>query len=432
MGYDDGAKSVTVKSHDTIKPAVSISVDHASINLGDPVVIKYIAKDSGGAGLNKAELWRGTDKNSLGPVNGQTSSLSGKGDGPVTATFTDRPTSAVTYYYGIHVIDGAGNVGYDNGALQVKVQQSTPNVTGITNPASITAGQSALFKATTDHSATKVILRFTDANIEVSMSGNGMNWSVNPVIGNAGNRPFTVTAYDANGKAGSSKNGSIQVKSQETTKLNGWQTDGETAFQKRIVAAARALNKQSSGQSVVGSGHQTDIDGGDGDRMLNAINIYDQWKKNPGTKNETTIKGDMRKAFSKSAYGTNQVNALVDRIIAVYNPKNLPGSNSAVLSYLGIRKQCHEWADSIGGGEDKGTLGDLKKVRPGMGLFTNLPHVMIITDVNWNNGTPTQFKVCEANWATGWANPSGAVPWERTVSCGRTVSANDGTVRKYE
>lgn len=121
VGYDNGAKSVEVKKRDTTKPTVSISVDHGSINLGDTVNIKYTVMDSGGSGLNKVELWRGTDKNNLGPT-GQTKSLSGKGDGPVMDTFSDKPSSAVTYYYGIHAIDGAGNVGYDNGAQQVTVK----------------------------------------------------------------------------------------------------------------------------------------------------------------------------------------------------------------------------------------------------------------------------------------------------------------------
>lgn len=94
-----------------------------------------------------------------------------------------------------------------------------PNVNSVNvNPASITAGQSALFTATTDSAASKVILRFTDAGIDVNMSGNGTTWKVNPQINNAGNRPFTVTAYDNSNKHGSERKGTILVK--KTTESN--------------------------------------------------------------------------------------------------------------------------------------------------------------------------------------------------------------------
>ncbi|MFZ4858975.1 MAG: hypothetical protein ACOYL3_21580 [Desulfuromonadaceae bacterium] len=127
VGYDNGAQVVTVKTrvtklpHDTAKPTVLISVDRPSMNLGDTVTVRYTVQDSGGSGLNRVELWRGTDRNNLGPVPGKMSSLAGKGNGPVVGTITDVPSSAATYYYGIHVLDVDGNVGYDNGAQVVTV-----------------------------------------------------------------------------------------------------------------------------------------------------------------------------------------------------------------------------------------------------------------------------------------------------------------------
>lgn len=87
-----------------------------------------------------------------------------------------------------------------------------PNVTGVSvNPASITAGQSATFTATTDSAASMVILDFIDAGINVKMSGSGTTWKANLQISNAGNRPFTVTAYDKNNKHGIERKDTIQV-----------------------------------------------------------------------------------------------------------------------------------------------------------------------------------------------------------------------------
>ena len=261
-----------------------------------------------------------------------------------------------------------------------------------------------------------------------------VSWSSsNQAAGTITNGVFT--AKSAGVTTITATSGNIKNTATVTTKaavLNGWLSDGETSTQKKIVAAAKAENGKSSGQSTVGNGYLTDIAGGDGAKMLKSINIYTEWKKKPGTKTLDQIKSDMSKAFAGSAYGSKQVEALVARTIQSYNPNNLPANDSAVLSYLGIRKQCHEWADFIGGGEAKGKLSDIKNVRPGMGLFSSAPHAMIITEVNWKNGVPTDFKVCEANWASGWINPNGGVPWERTVSCGRQVSVSSGTVYTYE
>jgi hypothetical protein len=336
-GSIKGTAAVTVRLNDTIKPTVvSFSANAQTIDFGKSVTFSYSVKDSGGSGLKQIELWRSTNNKDFVELVDKRKSLSG--DGPTLGSFIDTPPTAGNYYYGIHVVDNAGNWISEGGARNLKV--------------------------------------------------------------------------------------------------NGWQSDGETAIQKRIVAAARAENGRSSGQSVVGSGHQTDIDGGDGAKMRNAINIYHEWKKKPGTKTLALIQKDMSNAFSGSSYGGSQINALVARIIAVYNPNAIPGSDAAVLNYLGIRKQCHEWADFMGSGEAKGVLSDIKNVRPGMGLFSNLPHAMIIIEVNWKDGVPSQYKVCEANEvygaSGGWINPKGAVPWERTVSCGRPVDASTGSVRPYE
>ena len=108
------ALAVTDKTKPTLN---SFSVSASTITEGDSVTIKYSVKDSGGAGLQKVELWKGKSKNNLGPI--QTNSA--KGNGPSDGKFTDKPSSG-TFYYGIHVIDNAGNVAYDNGAKSVTVK----------------------------------------------------------------------------------------------------------------------------------------------------------------------------------------------------------------------------------------------------------------------------------------------------------------------
>ena len=56
---------------------------------------------------------------------------------------------------------------------------------------------------------------------------------------------------------------------------------------------------------------------------------------------------------------------------------------------------------------------------------------MIITDIRWDgSGNPVEFKVAEANWAmtaqNTWQNPTGQIPWMRTIDLrsGETHSGN--------
>lgn len=234
----------------------------------------------------------------------------------------------------------------------------------------------------------------------------------------------------------------IANKSNTPAKLlkNGWTHDGETPNQKRIVAAARAValsstvSGKSSGPSSIGRGHQTDIDDGDGTRMLDAIQRHNKWVRKSGSLTVEQIKKEMRKAFVGSNYEMKQVNDLVDRIVIVYNPKNIPSSEPAVLTYLGIRRQCHEWADYIGGKGETKQIKNIKDVRPGMGLFIPKPneHAMIITDVLWKDDMPIKFQVAEANYGSGWVNPKGQKPWERTVRNDRIVDTTVGRVGSYE
>jgi len=120
--YFSGEKCIIpITVPDTTKPTVNkLSVSPSSIKKGSSVTISYKVSDSGGSGLKQVELWRGTSKSSLSHID--TKSLSGKGNGPSSGTFSNKPSSSGTYYYGIHVVDNSGNVGYDNGALPVTVK----------------------------------------------------------------------------------------------------------------------------------------------------------------------------------------------------------------------------------------------------------------------------------------------------------------------
>jgi hypothetical protein len=115
----------------------------------------------------------------------------------------------------------------------------------------------------------------------------------------------------------------------------------------------------------------------------------------------------------------------------------VPATDQETLDFLGIRKQCLEWAVTTAvaaGGEAKGysaaAVADPSRYRPGMALYrADRSHSMIIVDIYWDAaGKPVKFRVAESNWGSGWQNPAGMLPWQRTVRTGREVPAGDRVV----
>jgi len=246
--------------------------------------------------------------------------------------------------------------------------------------------------------------------------------------------------------------GSLLINAEQKI-ISGWASktnfkNAETTVQKNVVNKANSANGQLSGKSIIGVKWATDIAGGDGDRMRKAINIYDTWVKDKKkTKNITQIKSDMIAAFNGSQYNNNCKNTLVSKIISVYDSKknsnslSIPTTDQATLDFLGIQKQCLEWAETIaqscGGkinGYDGKEITDQSKFRPGMGLYkTDRSHAMIIIDIEWDkNGKPINFKVAESNWSSGWTNPKGAIPWERKINNTRITQLSGCKVISYE
>lgn len=215
----------------------------------------------------------------------------------------------------------------------------------------------------------------------------------------------------------------------------------ETPVQRTIREAALRGDRQSSGPSNTNGTWLTDAADGDGARMRSAINRYQAWYwLNPIRRvSIDQIKAQMAGDFGGSAYDQNRRVQLVGKIMDRYNqavrfgPVRLPASDAETLAFLEIRKQCLEWAMTIaksGGGLSKNYhaagVSNPQAFRPGMGLYRNdRSHAMIIVDIRWDAaGNPVEFKVVESNWGTGWQNPSGMIPWQRTVGTRSGIAFN--------
>jgi hypothetical protein len=242
-----------------------------------------------------------------------------------------------------------------------------------------------------------------------------------------------------------------------STPVDGWCSVtgyrcAETGLQQRIVARARYASG-SSGPSVIGVSPTwlTDAAGGDGLRMRTAIKRYIDWTRAPQPKvSQTEIERQMRNDFA-ATYDSSQQYAFVARIKArtpIYPPYfigpipyALPTTDQAALDYLGIRRQCKEWVDTLvreAGGRTYTYAGapvvSATSARPGMGFFKlDSSHAALIIDVRWQNGTAVEFQLAEANMGGGWPkNPPGQVPWERTVRTDRKAGLSGYKIVRFE
>src|SRR5712691_7290822 len=86
---------VTVTAADTTPPTISaFSVSPTSNNTGAAFNIPYTISDSGGSGLNRADLWRAPDNGGSPGTWSQIKSNSHSGNGPISSSFTDTISTA--------------------------------------------------------------------------------------------------------------------------------------------------------------------------------------------------------------------------------------------------------------------------------------------------------------------------------------------------
>jgi hypothetical protein len=129
-------------SGDSADPVISsFAVTPDSTSLGNAFVMQATVSDAGGSGLDRVELWRAPD---VGGSPGTWSEMTRQplsGDGPVTVTLSNAPTSAGAYWYGIHVFDGANNqTNEPGGPVRRTVTGAAPGAFGKSAPADGAAG----------------------------------------------------------------------------------------------------------------------------------------------------------------------------------------------------------------------------------------------------------------------------------------------------
>lgn len=85
------------------------------------------------------------------------------------------------------------------------------------SPEKVSIADKQTFSVTTTSPASKVLIKFPDAKIDVPMAGSGTNWTASVPV-NLCYRSYAVVAYDSKGQAGTTKQGVLNVAVPNTLK----------------------------------------------------------------------------------------------------------------------------------------------------------------------------------------------------------------------
>lgn len=155
-GQSSNTASFTVTAPVAAAPTIStFNVNPSTISLGQTFTISYTVADSGGPGLSRVVLRRTSGDGSTSDPGWQDISTNlVSGNGPVSGSFSNTPTGAGTYWYGMAVFDVAGNSKDERhaglGPVQRAVTAVSPPTPSLLSPAngssvaSITAGTTSV------------------------------------------------------------------------------------------------------------------------------------------------------------------------------------------------------------------------------------------------------------------------------------------------
>ncbi len=99
----------SIEVRDVTPPTfTALSAGPATVRPGETVTLSATVRDSGGSGLTTVYFYRGTGE--IAPISWQIiAARAASGDGPVTVTVQDIPSSESLYWYEMEVVDAANN-----------------------------------------------------------------------------------------------------------------------------------------------------------------------------------------------------------------------------------------------------------------------------------------------------------------------------------
>lgn len=114
LGYPSVTRLIIVKPKavgSTPPKIEAFQVSQPGLTLGESIAIDYTVSDNSGSGLKQVELWRNDGKSDWQ----ETDRIEfPDAPGSYSGTFSDTPSSPGDFWYGIHVVDNAGNWNDEN------------------------------------------------------------------------------------------------------------------------------------------------------------------------------------------------------------------------------------------------------------------------------------------------------------------------------
>jgi surface antigen len=130
-----GSYIINVSSDHSPPTVNAFDVQPRAIAFGSAVTISWTVADSGNSGMKRVELWRAPD---VGGTPGTWEQVgapeSVSGNGPSSGAFTHSPPSAGGWWYGVHVVDNAGNWGHEDAPVKVTVAAAAGPVIDVELP----------------------------------------------------------------------------------------------------------------------------------------------------------------------------------------------------------------------------------------------------------------------------------------------------------
>ncbi len=154
----------------------------------------------------------------------------------------------------------------------------------------------------------------------------------------------------------------------------------------------------------------------DGTAIVNAFRIKNSWNPKLPTAQRDA---QMSVALAANYTSSNDRAKLVARINAT---QAMPtDASTSVLNSLGIRAQCAEFVQRLAYNARAASARGVQsgsgstEARPGYSL-RSASHSAVLSDVKYDaSGRPVDFEVIDSNFTSNWSDPTGDVPWERTV-----------------
>lgn len=126
-GTMSNEQDFTVTQHD-ISPGPSLLINSFAVSPntvapGNSFTISYSVSDNGGSGLKQVELWRANDSNgNPDPSTWTEIAFNPTSGASASGSFTDAPSAAGVYWYGIHVVDNANTWGHEDSPVKAEVK----------------------------------------------------------------------------------------------------------------------------------------------------------------------------------------------------------------------------------------------------------------------------------------------------------------------